>query len=93
MSSRVWWAFLRLWAGLGCLLPHCGPKVLSRKVMTDSITTHLMCAKESPFVEILVTCPWQMRLIQKSYDRQIQYDNNKKKNIYIYIYLLLDRIN
>ena len=29
------------------------------------------------FAETLVTCPWQVKLLQKSYGRQIQWDNNK----------------
>ena len=34
-----------------------------------------MCTSYAPFVETLVTYPWQAKLLQGSYDRHIQYDN------------------
>ena len=35
-----------------------------------------MCTNYAPFAETLVTCPWQTKLLQKGYGKQIQYDNN-----------------
>ena len=48
--------------------------------MTGPITTHfgLTCAQTMPFfAETLITCPWQKQLLQQSYGRQIQWENNK----------------
>ena len=54
--------------GLGCLLLHCGPSVLGRRVRTGLIATHLGPAYAQtmpPFAETLVTCPWQAKLLQR----------------------------
>ena len=48
--------------GLGCLLQHWDPSVLSKRVRTGPITTHLgpACAQTMLFfAETLITCPWQ----------------------------------
>ena len=41
----IWWCGGPFWdCGLGCLLPHYGPKVLGRRVKTSLIATHLKLA-------------------------------------------------
>ena len=68
-NNHFWWAFCDF--GLNCLLLHQAQvfQIKSQDRSNCNSPQSSLRTNYAPFSETLVTCPWQAKLLQKSYGR------------------------